>query len=190
MIVIINGTSSSGKSTISAELQSKLGDGWLYFSMDNYLSMLGPKFEGLHPDNQEVCIPNDICYAKKHTNGTYEIVTGALCSKLYATIPNVLAMLAETGFHIIVDSFITTMDEFIFYKKKLEKYGLLFVYLYASEKIITQREEARGDRLKGSALHWLKAFECESVCDLSFNTEEADIGKISEDIVKRVDSLE
>jgi len=189
MIIIINGTSSSGKSTISAKLQSQLGDGWLYFSMDGYLSMLGSKFGGLHPDNQEVCTPNDICYAKKHSNGTYEIITGDLCSKLYTTIPDVLALIAEKGFHIIVDSFIATMDEFISYKEKLDNYGLLFVYLYASEKIISQREEERGDRLKGSALHWLKTFECQSVCDLSFNTEEADINKISEDIMKKINFL-
>jgi chloramphenicol 3-O-phosphotransferase len=73
------------------------------------------------------------------------------------------------------------------YKVKLNKYALLCVYLYASEKIITQREEERGDRLKGSAVHWLKTFECQSVCDLSFNTEETGIEKISEDIVKQID---
>lgn len=89
MIIILNGTSSSGKSTIAQALQHRLGDGWLYFSMDGYLSMLGPKFWGLHPDNPEVCLPNDVCYAKKHNDDTYEIMTGKLCSKLYATIPDV-----------------------------------------------------------------------------------------------------
>ena len=144
--------------------------------------MLGAKFLGLHPDNPNVCIPNDICYAKKHSDETYEIVPGSICSKLYTTIPDSLALIVKKGFHIIVDSFIATKDDFISYKEPLEEYGLLWVYLYASEKIITQREADRGDRLKGSALHWLKTFECQSVCDLVFNTGEADSGTISEDI--------
>lgn len=189
MIIIINGTSSSGKSTVSAELHSKLGDGWLYFSMDGYLSLLGPKFWGLHPDNHDVCLPNDICYAKKHADETYEIIIGERCSKLYATIPDVLALIAEKGFHIIVDSLIATLDEFKSYKEALTPYGLLFVYLYASEKTIAQREAARGDRLNGSALHWLKTFECQSVCDFSFNTEEATIKTISQQIIQQIDLL-
>jgi chloramphenicol 3-O-phosphotransferase len=189
MIVLINGTSCSGKSTISAQVQEKLGDGWLYFSMDAYLSMLGPKFEGLHPDNLEVCIPNDICYAKKHSDGTYEIKLGPLCTRLNDTIPEVLILMAEQGFNIIVDSVISSMDEFILYKKKLEKYGLLCVYLYASEKIITQREAERGDRLKGSAIHWLKSFECASACDLICNTEDGSINAISNEIIQKINGV-
>ena len=178
MIIIVCGTSSSGKSTLCQELQNRLGNGWLSFSTDGYLSMLGDKFGGLHPDNPQVCVPNDVCYAQKHTDGTYEIVPGALCSKLYLTIPNVLKLLAEQGFNIIVDSFITTMDEFNSYKEALEQYGVLFVYLYASETVIAQREEARGDRLKGSALHWLKRFDFQEHCELCINTEEMNMHQI------------
>jgi deoxyadenosine/deoxycytidine kinase len=63
MIIIISGTSSSGKSTVSQALQRKLGDNWLLFSTDEYLSMLGEKFLSLHPNNKEVLTPNNICYA-------------------------------------------------------------------------------------------------------------------------------
>jgi len=172
MIIILNGTSSSGKSTIAQALQHQLSDGWLYFSMDGYLSMLGPKFWGLSPDNPEVCLPNEICYAKKHNDETYEIITGKLCSELYATIPDVLKLMANRGFNIIVDTFIATNEEFVSYKEKLEKYNPLFVYLHAPEHIIYDREKARGDRLRGSANHWLKAFECVDEFELKINTEE------------------
>lgn len=95
MIILLNGTSSSGKSTLTQSLQQKLGDGWLFFSMDGYLSMLGSKYWGLHPDNPNVCTPNDICYAKQHADGTYEIIIGERCEKLYQTIPDVIALIAE-----------------------------------------------------------------------------------------------
>ncbi|WP_392537731.1 AAA family ATPase [Legionella sp. 227] len=182
MIIIVCGTSSSGKSTLCHELQSRLGDGWLSFSTDGYLGMLGDKFAGLHPDNPQVCIPNDICYAHQYADGTYEIMPGALCSKLYLTIPNVLKLLAEQGFSIIVDSFITTIDEFKSYKETLEKYGVLFVYLDASEATIAQREAARGDRLKGSALHWLKRFNFQEHCNVCINTEKMDIQQIVNEV--------
>ncbi len=172
MIIFLNGTSSSGKSTVSEILLQRLGDGWLYFNMDDYLSMLGPKFFGLHPDNKEITQPNDVCYAKKHADGTYEIITGELCSRLFSTIPDVLALLAVQGFNIIVDSFITTMAELNSYKEKLNKYNFFCVYLNASENVITVREELRGNRLKGSAIHWLKKIECKDAFDLKINTDE------------------
>lgn len=186
MIILINGTSSSGKSTLSLELQKQLGDGWLYFSMDDYLSMLGAKFAGLHPDNPEVCTPNAICYAHQHEDGAYEIVTGELCLRLFNTIPDVISLLARQGFHLIIDSLITTFIEHEMFKSKLEQFGILFVYLYAPESVIAQREMQRGDRLKGSALHWLKAFECESACDLSFNTAEISLEEMSRNIIGRI----
>ncbi|CAM2963153.1 Chloramphenicol phosphotransferase-like protein [Legionella steigerwaltii] len=184
MIIIVCGTSSSGKSTLCHEMKSRLGDSWLSFSTDGYLGMLGDKFEGLHPDNPQVCVPNDICYAQQYADGTYEIIPGALCSKLYLTIPNVLKLLAEQDFNIIVDSFITTMDELNSYKEALENYGVLFVYLYASEATIGQREEARGDRLKGSALHWLKRFNFQEHCDVCINSEEMHMQQIIDEVFR------
>ncbi len=171
MIIIICGTSSTGKSTICDALDNLLEDNWLNFSTDGYLGMLGSKFFNLHPDNIAVCEPNDVCYAKKYTDGTYEILPGALCSKLYSTIPNVLELIAKQGLNIIVDSLISTKEELIEYKEVLDKYGLMFVYLYASPEVIMQREEARGDRLKGSAIHWLRQFDYQDKCDLAINTE-------------------
>lgn len=186
MLIIISGTSSSGKSTVCQELQKKLGDGWLNFSTDGYLGMLGDKFFDLHPHNEQVCVPNDICYAKQHQDGSYEIVPGKWCSKLYATIPHALVSLVAQDFNIIVDSFITTIDEFNTYNLALKQYNPLFVYLYASEKTIAQREEKRGDRLQGSALHWLKQFNYQAYCDLCIDTQTNDPLSICDTILKKI----
>lgn len=186
MIIIISGTSSSGKSSLCQALFEKLGESWLYFSTDGYLSMLGPTFLGLHPDNQEVCVPNDICYAKKHDDGTYEIVPGKLCSKLFSTIPDVVDLLAQQGFNIILDSFLTTKDDIDQYKKKFESHTTLFVYLYANEKVINQRENDRKDRLRGSAINWMKLMNHQSFCNLSFDSGIISIDKMCDQIIKTI----
>jgi chloramphenicol 3-O-phosphotransferase len=183
MIILICGTSSSGKSSVCQELHKRLCDGWINFSTDSYLGMLGDKFNNLHPNNPTVCVPNDICYAKQHSNDSYEIVPGKLCSKLYSTIPYVLELMAKSGFNIIVDSFITTTDEFKLYKDILDKYNARFVYLYASEATIIEREAARGDRLKGSAIHWLKQFNFQDGCDLVIDTEKTNLEEICDYIL-------
>lgn len=178
MIIIISGTSSSGKSSVCEGLKDRLGDSWLLFSTDGYLSMLGNKFHGLHPDNKEVTIPNDVCYAKKYEDGTFEIVPGELCSKLYLTIPHVLKILSQQGFNIILDSFITMKDEFDAYKDSLKEFDPHFFYLNASPEVISEREDKRGNRLKGSAVHWLKKFNFQSECDLIIDSENLSIDQI------------
>lgn len=186
MIIIICGTSSSGKSSVCEALKNKLGNKWLLFSTDGYLGMLGSQFLALHPDNKEVTIPNDVCYAKKHDDGTFEIMPGELCSKLYLTIPSVLKLLLEKRFNIVLDSFITTKDEFESYKNTLNKYDPYFVYLHASEEVIQAREEKRGDRLKGSAVHWLKKFNFQEHCDVTIDTEETSINEVCDLILSAV----
>lgn len=113
---------------------------------------------------------------------------GHCVQMLYLTIPNVLQLLAGQGFSIIVDSFITTIEEFKSYKEALERYGVLFVYLDASEATIAQREAARGDRLKGSALHWLKRFDFQEHCDLCINTEEMNTQQIGDEVFRALET--
>lgn len=179
MIIIITGTSSSGKSSVAQFLQPHLGEGWLQFSVDGYLSMLGDKFLGLHPSNPDVCTPNNICYAKKHVDGTYEIMPGKLCSQLYSTIPDVLEIIARQGFNIIVDSLVDTKEVLEIYRKKCAPFGVFFVYLDVDDNILEQREQARGDRLNGSARHWLKTINCRDSADLIIDTSTLSIEEVS-----------
>jgi chloramphenicol 3-O-phosphotransferase len=170
MIILINGTSSSGKSSVCAEVHSYLGAGWLLFSTDNYLTMLGETFLNLHPHNPNVTVPNQVCYAIQHKDGSYEIAPDPYCSKLYNTIPDVLSLLIAQGFSIVVDAFILTNQELAAYKAACSMTESLFVYLYADEKVIEAREANRGDRLPGSSLHWLRLFECADACDMAIDT--------------------
>ena len=186
MIIVLIGTSSSGKSSVSQVLQRQLGDGWLQFSVDGYLGMLGDKFLGLNPDNPEVTIPNDISYAKKHEDGTYQIIPGKFCSKLYATIPDVLETLAKQGFSIIVDSLIDFKEDLETYRNKLNPFGVLFVYLEVDESTMEQREKSRGNRLPGSAKHWLKSFTCRDSADMIIDTTDKSIAEIGAVILDNI----
>ncbi len=152
--------------------------------MDGYLGMLGDKFLNLHPENPEVTTHNEVCYAHQHEDGTYEIVPGKLCSKLFSTIPYVLKIMAQQGFSIIVDSLITKKSELATFKKELKDFNCIFIYLHASEENIMEREEARGDRLKGSAIHWLRSFDFKNSCDLSISTDEIYAQDIAEQILE------
>ena len=113
-----------------------------------------------------------------------KIVVGALCKKLFLTIPGVLHTLAAAGFNIIVDSLITTSAELDNFRSKLHVFDSKYIYLHAPEEVIIQREEIRQDRLIGSAINWLKAFDFQDKCDVSFDTEKLNPDEIAKQILK------
>ena len=49
-------------------------------------------------------------------------------------------------------------------------------------EVINQREETRGDRLKGSAEHWLNSFDFQNECDFIFDTSD----KTPDDIISHI----
>lgn len=179
MIILICGTSSAGKTSVSTVLQQQLGEGWLRFSMDEYLGMLGTAFsEGLRLSNPDLCQKNNIAYAKQHEDGSYEIVAGKECSKLSATIPDVISTIAAKPFNIILDIVITSKEELNHYHQVLKRYGLFSVYLDISEAEVAKREKERENRLPGSAVHWLKKFNFKDKCDLMIDTTQLDVNSV------------
>lgn len=58
--------------------------------------------------------------------------------------------------------------------------------LSCSENIISEREEKRGDRLRGSAIHWLKKFNFQNECDLSIDTEKLSTNQICDLILSTI----
>jgi chloramphenicol 3-O-phosphotransferase len=190
MIIFVCGTSSSGKTSVCQALKQKLPDAWLLFSTEGYLGMLGDKFNNLHPANFEVEVPNEVAYAKKHDDGSFEIVVGSLVQSLFATIPDAIGLLARRGFDIVADSLITKKSEVDHFRMALDRFDCKFIYLSTSEKEISRREENRGDRLKGSAVHWLRAFDFQNDCDLIVDTEKIGANQIAAAIIKCLNLLD
>ncbi len=53
MIILLNGTSSVGKSSIAKEIHAISKEPFLIFCMDVFFSMLHPRYDGLGPDHLE-----------------------------------------------------------------------------------------------------------------------------------------
>jgi chloramphenicol 3-O phosphotransferase len=80
-IIFLNGTSSSGKTTLARELQNRLSEPYLHFSIDSFLAMLPEKyFSGA----EEMALPN---------------VISPIVSGMHRSI----AAFADAGNNIIVD---------------------------------------------------------------------------------------
>ena len=98
-VILLNGTSSSGKTTLVRALQATLPDPWLEIGIDRFVFAL-PKAYLDQPLWSEV-----FRYVRPEgrDDGPFRIETGPLGRRLVAGMHRTVAALANSGLDVIVD---------------------------------------------------------------------------------------
>lgn len=136
-IIFLNGTSSSGKSTLAKTLQRKLPEPYFCIAMDTFTDIISPWFTGDYNGETSENLERQSLSAMHHT------------IKLYS----------DLGCNVIVDDVICKwvssqgkeyklLEECV---DLLHDYPILFVRVYCPLEELKRREIERGDRDIGSA---------------------------------------
>jgi chloramphenicol 3-O phosphotransferase len=127
-IIFLNGTSSSGKTTLARELQNRLSEPYLHFSIDSFLAMLPEKyFSGA----EEMALPN---------------VISPIVSGMHRSI----AAFADAGNNIIVDHVLQLKEWLNDCVNILSDYPVFLVGVHCPLQELERRESIR-DREPGTA---------------------------------------
>ena len=128
-IILLNGTSSSGKTTITKQLQQQLPTPFMHVQVDTFAEMLPEGFlENGDPELRRATGP-----------------------KLISGYHRALAALAEAGNDLIVDHVIPSPKWFAECVTLFAPYRVLFVGVHCPLEELQRRELARGDRHIGLA---------------------------------------
>lgn len=136
-IIFLNGTSSSGKSTLAKALQRKLSEPYFCIAMDTFTDIISPWFTGDYNGETSENLERQSLSAMHHT------------IKLYS----------DLGYNVIVDDVICKWvssqgKEYRLLEECVElmhDYPILFVKVYCPLEELKHREIERGDRGIGSA---------------------------------------
>ena len=137
MVILINGASSVGKTSVCVELHRLLPH-FVYFETDKHLGMLG--------------------------DGWFEFEKSRI-KKLSKTIPNVIKTIADSEIDIIYDAHIPEIDELKLEIDTIGGKVLSF-YLKTSAQILQRREILRDNRPIGCAIASFERFTSESFHNL------------------------
>jgi chloramphenicol 3-O phosphotransferase len=143
-IIILNGTSSAGKSSTAKALQ-KIADGFfLYIAFDAFLEMLPPTL-WKHPDG--------INFDQKDGPDGPEVTVelGVKVSAALKGMRSAVGALARQGNQLIVDDLMLSPGDQQDYRRFLEGLEHRFVGLIAPLDVLEERERQRGDRMLGLA---------------------------------------
>lgn len=142
-ILLLNGPSSAGKSTLAKALQVEAREPFLRVSMDLFLEMQPPRYDN-HPDT--------FFWTTQEEDGSARtsFQTGPRGAALMRGFRRSVAALAGEGWSLIVDD-VAAAGDWADYKRCLAGHRLLAVMVHAPLPVLEAREQARGDRMAGLA---------------------------------------
>jgi chloramphenicol 3-O phosphotransferase len=146
-IILLNGTSSSGKSTLVRAIQDRLPEPWIEIGIDRFVFALPKRyldqplwsevFRYVRPDGR--------------ADGPFTIETGPLGERLVGGMHRTAAALAEGGLDLIVDHVLLEgrwLDEMA---ALWAQFRVLFVGVRCPLDVVIERERSRRDRTIGQA---------------------------------------
>lgn len=159
-IIILNGVSSSGKTTLAHFLFERLKEsGFVVLSGDDFVEIL--------------CRGRNTRYLEPNAG-----------KKLTASFLGMIRCLAEQGIDVIVDMVIQDSPALKTTAKKLVEFDPYLVALHCSPIELRRRESRRGDRRIGLVDEQLSRVHTDAVYDLELDTGELDVSQCGERILK------
>ncbi len=144
-IIILNGVSSSGKTTLAKALQNAFDELYVRLSIDDFISMMSDKM-----------VKNDLGNAV-YTSQTILLQT--------------IKMLSDAGTNVIVDNIMLTYFETLKqYVECLHDYPVLLVKVVCPAHELRRRETERGDRAVGQGERQINDLEPQDYYDISIDT--------------------
>ncbi|MBO1414983.1 chloramphenicol phosphotransferase CPT [Streptomyces sp. FH025] len=139
-VIVLNGGSSSGKSSIARRLQELLPEPWLHLGADTMVGALPPRLLG----------GGEGIGGLEGGDGT--VAVGPVFARLDAAWTLGVAAMARAGARIVVDEvFLGGAASQQRWRAALEGLDVLWVGVHCDPAVAAAREAARGDRVAGMA---------------------------------------
>lgn len=164
-IVILNGTSSSGKTSLARAIQRLAKGPVLRVSMDDFLEMMPPRFAN-----------DDEAFSFRLVPGAeppeVEIGTGSYGEALMRGMRTSVAALADQDLDLVVDDVMLGAGDQTHYREVLARHAVSFVAVRCTLEAAEQRERDRGDRDIGMARWQFTRVHAGRDYDLEVSTDE------------------
>ncbi|MEO7000955.1 MAG: chloramphenicol phosphotransferase CPT [Ktedonobacterales bacterium] len=173
-MILLNGGSSSGKTTLATCLQDVLPWPWLHLGVDTLIDAM-PK--------ALLATETGIEFG---ANGS--VRPGSAFRQLESAWMQGIAAMAHAGARIIIDDvFVSGVDARNRWQAALASVSVLWVGVYCDSAVATEREKGRGDRITGMAVLQARMVHAGIAYDVEVDTSEMSAMKCAQRIAQLVD---
>lgn len=170
-VIVFNGGSSSGKTTLTLALQEALLDIWLRLGVDALVDAAPPRL--LSAEGLDLAADGSVRVGAAFATTEDQWMAG-------------IARMAEVGAQILVeDGFVSGPTSQQRWRRALEGVPVGWVGVHCDPATAERRELARGDRTVGMAAQQADAVHVGIVYDLEVDTTDRDPAALADDVVER-----
>jgi len=184
-VIILNGASSSGKSSLAKELQSILPRSYLHIGIDTFISMMPEKSNSLDCSNK---MADGFYFQQEILEGktVQKIQSGSYGKKVNQAYHSTVKHLADLGLGVIVDDVMDGLAEQKLWNLALGSTNTLFVGVHCSLNVLVGREKLRGDRAQGSAAEQAMRVHQGVIYDLEVSTSNCTVKECAQQIATHI----
>jgi chloramphenicol 3-O phosphotransferase len=189
-VVVLNGASSAGKSTLANALQAaweELGECWVVFSWDDFMPRLPARWHaipGWVGDRSSEGCQYRLLREEPHTEALLEV--GPLGWQMLQGYHRAIAALAGAGVKVIVEEVMITPAEWDDWTDALAGIDVRWVAVHCDVETLERRELERGDRHRGLARGTARVTHGYATYDVEVDTTSQRAAELARAIVSQL----
>jgi chloramphenicol 3-O phosphotransferase len=152
-IILLNGPSSAGKSTLCRAIQAQIDEPFLQFSLDFFF------------------FKSEILPREQLKNGAFS--WAEMRPRVFEGFFNCLPALALAGNNLVIEYIIETQTQWDALRQKLEGFDVFLIGVHCPLAELERREQQRGDRRTGDARRDLETVHTFTKYDFEIDSSEA-----------------
>jgi chloramphenicol 3-O phosphotransferase len=186
-IILLNGSSSAGKTTLAITLQQLLPEPWHHIALDQFRDGMAGRYRGLNsPPGTPGARGLNVVPVPHGNERVTEVQFGDLGKQVLRGMRRAIAAFAREGNNVIIDDLMFE-PEFLFdYIDVLAGLEVLFVGVRCSLDVVNAREAKRPGRFPGTATSHFHRVHTACVYDIEVDTSSATPRECAAEIVARL----
>ncbi|NJN52260.1 MAG: AAA family ATPase [Gammaproteobacteria bacterium] len=151
-IILLNGSSSAGKTTLAIALQQLLPEPWQHIALDQFRDGLPGRYRGLNsPPGTAGARGLNVVPITLADERVTDVQFGDIGERMLKGMRRAIAAFAAQGNNVIIDDLLFEADYLHDYIVALEGRSVWFVGVRCSRAVVNERESRRPGRFPGTA---------------------------------------
>jgi chloramphenicol 3-O phosphotransferase len=186
-IILLNGSSSAGKTTLAHTLQQLLSEPWHHIALDQFRDGMPGRYRGLNsPPGTPGARGLNVVPVDRGSERVTEVRFGDLGRQVLRGMRRAIAAFAREGNNVIIDDLMFEPEFLNDYLDALAGLDVLFVGVRCSLDVVNAREAKRPGRFPGTATSHFHCVHRHCVYDFEVDTSETSPRVCAQQIVEHM----
>ena len=188
-IILLNGSSSAGKTTLAITLQQLLPDPWHHIALDQFRDGMAGRYRGLNsPPGTPGARGLNVVPVPHGNERVTEVQFGDLGKQVLRGMRRAIAAFVKEGNNVIIDDLMFEPEFLYDYVESLAGLEVLFVGVRCSLDVVNAREAKRPGRFPGTATSHFHRVHTACIYDMEVDTSLATPRECAAQIVARLNT--